>query len=270
MAEDVILYPVRNQLKKNMGGRDKLYPFFERNLIDFVKFEDDFIGKVDVTYKWGSNASGTSAAVTGTVASTVNGVCRLTTGTTLNGYVSIFPNTDEGEEGAAFLGSNSPVIWVRLKTSDAAGLKIEVGFTDNDAGAGVVNDLSGPTATATDGAVMVYDTSDTGGLYWQGFIVAAGGTPAKVEPALYLPVADTYEWVGVAIQGGAVKYMRMDAYGNPIYECAWQPAASAAIATAFAAIPLVPFVFVQNRNTTSKTIDIDYFIAYQRRTSADD
>lgn len=263
MAEDVILYPVRNQLKKNLGGRDKLYPFFEMNCIDFVKFEDDFIGKLDVTYRWGSNVSAT-ATLTDNVAQTENGICRLTTGTTANNYIALFPNADEGEEGAAFVGNNSPVIWVRLKSNLATDLKIEVGFGVNDADAGVVNSLSGPSATATDGVVMIYDTSDTGNLHWQGFSVKASGTPAKVETCSLLPVADTYEWVGVAIQAGAVKYMHMDAYGNPNYESGWQAAAVTAT-TRF-----VPWIFVQTRSTTSKLVDIDYMIAYQRRTSTDD
>jgi hypothetical protein len=266
LAHDVILYPSRNQLKKYSGGRDKLYPFMELfNTVDMVKFvDDDFVGKVDVTYKYGHIENGTSAAVTGTVASTNNGICRLTTGTDDAGYAAIFPNTDGSLEGAVVAGTLSPVLWVRLKTSAITTVKIEVGFTDSDADAGAALVLATPTATADNCAIWCFDTNDTGNAtQWQGFTVAAAGTPAKVEPTLAVAAA-TYEWLGVAIQGQNVKFMHMDANGNPNYESAWQPAAITA------ATALVPWVFAQTRaGSASRTIDIDYWLGYQRRTADD-
>jgi len=166
--------------------------------------------------------------------------------------------------GAAFIGNNSSVIWARIKTSSADNLKLEVGFTDSDSDTGAVNALATPTTTAHDCAVWCYDTSDAAGLFWQGVHSANSTTPSKVEPGLYLPVAATYDWMGVALLGSAVKFMQADQYGNPIYESAWQASGITA------ADALVPWIFAQTRNTTSKTVDVDYVIAYQRRTSADD
>jgi len=269
MAENILLYPFRNQLKKQVGGRDKLYPYLQLfNTIDNVVWPhgggEDFVGKVDVTYVFGTIQNGTSAAVTGTVASTANGICRLTTGTSNAGYAAIFPNTDGSLEGAAFVGNNSPVVWARVKTSAITTVKIEIGFTDSDADAGAVNVLATPTATADNAAVWCFDTDDAGNATgWQGFTVRAAGTPAKVEPSLTVAAA-TYEWLGVAIQGTAVKFMHADQYGNPDYESAWQATAITATTA------LVPWFFAQARaGSASRTIDLDFVVAYQRRASSD-
>jgi len=263
MAERILLYPFRNRIVRG-DWQTNLQQWLEFVSPDIVKFEDDFIGDEDVTYKWGSITNGTGAAVTGLVASTANGICRLTTGTSNDGYVGIFPSTDASLQGAAFVGNNSPVIWVRLKTSSASAVKIEIGFTDADDDAGAVNALATPTTTASDCAVWCYDTDDSGGLYWQGVHSKNSTTPSKVEPGLFLPVAATYEWLGVALLGEAVKFMRCDAYGNPTYESGWQ-------ATGITATDaLVPWIFAQTRDTNSVTVDIDYVIAYQRRTSTND
>jgi len=264
MAEPILLYPFRNRLVRG-DWRTNIIQWLEFMSVDIVKWEHDFIDDEDSDVGVGSITNGTSAAVTGLVASQANGICRLTTGTDTEGYAAIFPSTDASLQGAAFVGNNSPVIWARLKASAASTVKIEVGFTDADDDAGAALVLATPTTTADDCAVWCYDTDDTAGLYWQGICNAAGGTPQKVEPELFLPVAATYEWMGVAILGDKVKFMRADAYGNPTYESAWL--ASGITATD----ALVPWIFAQARtDSASRTIDVDYVIAYQRRTSAND
>lgn len=270
MAVSNLLYPFRNKLKRFMGGRDKLYPYLEYRTADSViLWEDDFIGGIDVaTYRYGSITNGTSAAITGSVASTTNGICRLTTGTTDDGYAAIFPNYGASLKGACALGNNSPVIWARIKVSAITTVKIEVGFTDADDDTGAVLALATPTVTADDCAVWCFDTDDSGGgTYWQGVFAAAATPGTKVEPAVatVTPVAAQYEWLGVAILGDKVKFMHADQYGNPDYESAWQ--ASAITATD----ALVPWIFVQSRaGSASRTLDIDYVLCYQRRMSSDD
>jgi len=141
---------------------------------------------------------------------------------------------------------------------------MEVGFTDADDDAGAINVLATPTTTADDCAAWCFDTDDSGNPQWQGVYNAAGGTAAKVEPDLTDIAASTYEWLGVALLGDKVKFMHADQYGNPDYESSWY-------ATAITATDaLVPWIIAQTRNTTSKNVDVDYMIAYQRRTSADD
>ena len=256
MAEPILLYPFRNRIKRGIS-QSELMQWLEFLSPDIVKFEEDFIQKVDAAaYRFGSITNGTSAAVTGTVASIANGICRLTTGTTNNGYAGIFPNFDATLEGAGYLGDNSDVILARVRASAITSLKIEVGFTDSDADAGAVSTLATPTCKADDCAVWCFDTSDTGNPQWQAGYRAAAGTAVAIEPDLTDIAVATYEWLGVALLAGNVKFMHADQYGNPDYESAWY--ASAITATDL----LVPWIFAQTRNTTSKTVDIDYVIAF--------
>ncbi len=266
MAHDVLLYRTRSYLKKFFGGRDKLYPFMELNTMDMVVWgPHDFIDM-------GADGDGTTllgetvdaGSMTGTVASTVNGICRLVTSAGTEKYIGVFPNGGEGLMGAAFKGANSCVVWARVAISSADAVKIEVGFIDDDSDAGAVNVLGTPSTNSHDCAVWCYDTDDTTALYWQGVHSANSQTPSKVEPAVFLPVAATYEWLGVALNDGNVKFMHMDANGTPDYESAWQ--ASGITSTD----ALIPWIFVQARNGTSKNLDIDYWVAWQRRTAADD
>ena len=262
MAEQILLYPFRNRIKRSLGPSE-LEQWMEFLSPSIVKFEEDFIGDEDIAYVWGSKLSGGS--ITGLVASQANGICRLATSASTDKYIGIFPAHDAALQGAAYVGNNSPVIWARIKVDGADDCKIEVGFTDDDTNdAGAVNVLGTPSTNAHDCAVWCYDTDDTGGLFWQGVHSVASQTPSKVEPGKLLPVAATYEWLGVALLGGAVKFMHADAYGNPNYESGWQAAGITATDA------LVPWIFVQARSTTEILLDIDYVIAYQRRTSADD
>ncbi|KKM68981.1 hypothetical protein LCGC14_1455450 [marine sediment metagenome] len=263
MAEDVLLYRTRSYLKKFFGGRDKLYPFLELNTTDMVVWGPwDFISKVDTTFDFGSKLD--AGSITGTVASTVNGICRLTTTASNDKYAGIFPNTDGSLEGAAFKGNNSCVVWARVTMDQVATSKVEVGFTDSDTDAGAVNDLAGGTTTANDCAVWVYDTDDSGALFWQGVHSKNTTTASKVEPAKHTPVGATYEWLGVALNGDKVKFMHMDSAGTPDYESAWQASGITGSDS------LIPWVFVQARDGTGVLCDIDYWVAWQRRFATDD
>ncbi len=265
MAEDVILYPVRNQLKKFFGGRDKLYPFMELNTMDMVVWRPDMVvGAPDGAFTdiFGEKASGGS--ITGSVANTVNGICRLTTGGTNNNYCYIFPNGGESMKGACFLPTHNPVMWVRLTVNAITSVKIECGFTDADDDAGAVTTLSTPDCLASDCALWCFDTADTSALYWQGVTNLAGEEGTKYEPETHTPVASTYEWLGVAIQGGAVKFMHMDANGNPNGESGWLTGRITS------ADPLIPWVGAHTRMGTTRLLDIECIMAWQRRTTADD
>ena len=272
MADDVILYPIRKQLRKFFGGHDKLYPFMELNTMDMVVLQDDFIEKLDVTYKWGSKASG--GVQTGTVANTVNGICRLSTGAVTDQYVYLFPNTDGGMEGGVILGTLSPVMWVRLKVNTLTTVKIECGFTDSDADAGAVTTLATPDCLADDCALWCFDTDDaSGGTYWQGVTNIGGTEGTKYEPAVatVTPVIATYEWLGVAIQENdstnskaAVKFMHMNQYGVPDKESAWLTSRITSTD------PLIPWVGVHARANSDRLLDIDYIKVWQRRTTRDD
>lgn len=276
MAEDVILYPVRKQLRKVFGGMTKLYPFMELNTMDIVTLiDEDFVSRTatQVANDWGVKASGGS--ITGPILNTVNGICRITSGGTGGNYCYIFPNGDEGMMGACVLGQLSPVMWVRLKSNIITDVKIECGFTDSDGDdAGVVTTLSAPTYAASDCALWCFDTADGGtGTYWQGAIKADGSEGTKYEPEVstVTPVGGQYEWLGVAIQENdasnglaAVKFMHMNQYGVPDIESAW-------LTTGIQSdVPIIPWIGIHTRTGTERLLDIDYIKVWQRRTVRDD
>lgn len=271
MAEDVILYPTRSYIKKHFGGRDKLYPFLELSTVDMCVWGPyDFIDNGsdgDCSHLLGETVDGGS--ITGTVASTVNGICRITSSAATNKYCGVFPNGGESMKGGVFLGSLSPVVWARIAINTVTSVHVEVGFTDVDSDAGAVSDLAGETNNAADCAVWCFDTGDN--TYWQGVHSANTTTASKVEPAKHTPVGGTYEWLGVAIQEdssanstAAVKFMHMTAAGVPDYESAWQ---AAGITSTDA---LIPWIFVKALSSSERKVDIDYWVAWQRRYATDD
>lgn len=265
MAHDVLLYRTRSYLKKHLGGRDKLYPFHELNTTDMCVWgPHDFIDNGsdgDCTDLLGETTS--TGSITGTVANTESGICRITTAATLNDYIYVFPNGGESMKGAVFKGANSCVVWARIAIGAAVtDCHVEVGFTDSDGDAGAVSDLAGETNTAHDCAVWCFDTGDN--TYWQGVHSANTTTASKVEPGDHTPVAATYEWFGVAIQVGNVKFMHMTAAGVPDYESAWQ--ASGITSTD----PLIPWIGVKTLGAAIRYVDIDYWVAWQRRYATDD
>ena len=265
MAEPILLYPFRNRIKRKGLDPEEMMQWLEFLSPSIVKWEPDMItGPPDGLFTdiLGETVSGGS--ITGSVASTANGICRLTTGGTTNNYCYVFPNGGESLKGAFVLGNNSAVMWAKIKINTAASVKIECGFTDAETDAGVVNSLSGGTTYASDCAVWCYDTADTSALFWQGVHSVNSTTASKVEPGKFLPVAATYEWMGIALLGGAVKFMHCDAYGNPNYESGWQ---SSGITADDA---LLPWIGAHTRTGTTRLLDIEHWIVYQRRTSAND
>ena len=265
MAEPILLYPFRNRIKRKGLDPEEMMQWLEFLSNDICKWEQDFIiGEPDGACTDILGETNDGGSITGTVLDTANGICRLATSASSGKYIGVYPNGGEGNMGACYLGNNSAVIWARVKVDGVTSCKIEVGFIDDDDDAGAVGTLATPTTNSHDCAVWCYDTNDTGGLFWQGVHSANSQTPSKVEPGKFLPVAGTYEWLGVALLGDAVKFMHADQYGNPNYESAWQSSGITATDT------LSPWIFVQTRNGTEKLLDIDYWIAYQRRTSAND
>jgi len=264
MAEQILLYPFRNRIKRSLGPSE-LEQWIEFMSPSIMKWELDTVSAPPdgvPTYQLGETVDGGS--ITGSVASTEGGICRLATSASSGKYIGIFPNGGEGMKGGVCKGNLSSVTWARIKVDAATSCKIEVGFIDDDSDAGAVNTLATPTTNSHDCAVWCYDTADTGGLFWQGVHSANSQTPSKVEPGKFLPVAATYEWLGVALLGSAVKFMHCDAYGNPNYESAWQ---SSGITATDA---LSPWIFVKTNSATEVLLDINAWIAYQRRTSAND
>ncbi len=263
MAEQILLYPFRNRIKRSLGPSE-LEQWIEYQSLSIMKWQlDTLTGRPDGAFTDELGETEDTGQLTGSVGDSEGGICQLTTTASSGKYIGVYPNGLENQAGAGFKGNLSAVTWARIKTGSVLA-KFEVGFIDDDDDAGAVNSLAGPTTNSHDCAVWCYDPADTGGLFWQGVHSANSQTPSKVEPGKFLPVINTYEWLGVALLGSAVKFMHADAYGNPNYESGWQ--ASGITATD----SLSPWIFVKSSSGTEVKLDINCWTAYQRRTSAND
>jgi hypothetical protein len=236
-------------------GKNRLFPFLNlRSPISTVVWDDDFLGDT-LHGGYGSKTNGSGAEITGIVANTVNGICRLTTGTADDGYAGI----PLGETN--FQGDLNPVLLARVRANSAVTtLKIEVGWTDSEGDAGAVNSLATPSFTATDCAVWCVDTDDT--AYWQATSAGSSLTPSptKIEPGSNATLtADQWDWFAVAIETNTASFWYKSGSKG------WVDAGS--ITTAIeGGNNILPWVFAQARaGAASRTVDIDRIIAWQDR-----
>lgn len=261
-ADPVILKPTTHDLRK-YARPNGIYDFLSRGgaCLDLMSWEDDFLGDtINGTYATYANASGTVTLVTSPAAG--NGIASINAiGAADGDYCGLYmPNEP-------CMGQLNSVVAARVTGVTAiTDVKFEIGFNDSPAAnAGVVNALNTPTYNATDGAVWVFDTNDT--AYWQCAAVMAGVGITKLEPTSFggsnaAPVVGTYQWFIVALSGTTAKFISLDANGRTIYESGWQASAITAATT------LSPWIFVQNRTTTAKSLYVDYFGFWQRRTTS--
>lgn len=249
MANSVIQLPTREILKRKLPGNDKVFSLLELLTLNISKWDDDFQGDT-LHGGYQSTASGAGSAAAAISAGLQGGAVILVTGTDADGRSDL-------SLGLHFAGNSNVVIAARLKISAISGAKIEIGFTDVVSGtdAGAVATKATPTFNANGCALWAFDTNDND--YWEGIAALEGVAATTVEAAIS-PAADTYEWMIVALNGTSAKYLRLNADAEKTYESAWQTSAITA------ATLLTPWVFVQTRNTTSKTLTLDRWIVYQR------
>jgi hypothetical protein len=260
MADRTLHLPTLQELKSNLGRGSKFLRWMEQGTIDYVKWEDDFLGD---TIAGDATAPGLYEVVTGSdgaaaiLADQTNGVCAIeaSAGVGADGEYCGFALPE-----LAYQAQLNCVMGARVTLGAAiTTCKVEVGFTDVTTDAGAVNSLAGNTGTATNAAVWVYDTSDN--AYWQGFATKAGTPITKLEPA-FSPVAGTWEWLIVALEGTNVKFLRLNENGKKTYESPW--VADAITATT----KLSPWLFVQLRGALDTFLYVDKIFAYQRRTTS--
>ena len=249
----------RGFLKKVVGGRDRRYNLFLPNMWDLCSFKDDFNGPTLDAYRWTvGNGAGASAASPVVSAGVVNGMITMVTGTAGDNTAS---STLAG--GRHFAGANNAIITARVAISVITGVKVEIGFrnaiTTAAANHALVATKATPTFTGTDGAVWILDTDDNG--YWEGVAVANTIGATTVEAAIS-PVANTYEYLQVALVDGVAYYSRFDANGL----CTYGPVAQAAAVTA--ATLQSPHICIEARNATTKALYVDAVWLYQARTTS--
>lgn len=260
MADTILWTPTRGHLKRILGGRGGVYPFLERLSWDSTVWFDDFMGDL---FKGGaapgayqSTASGTSAAAAAINTGAVNGEILLDAGTDSGGRSDL-------SLGLHFQGQLNCAFAARVQLNGITSAKVELGFTDVLSGtdAGAVNVKATPTFNATDCVGWVFDTNDN--AYWEG-IGAKAGAAATTYEAGVSPVAATYETLEVALIGDVAFYLRFDANGKFLDVNTGTPQTSAVTATTL----LTPWLFVQNRSTTQRTLTVDWVSAWQRRTTS--
>ena len=222
---------------------------------DVVLHEDDFLGDaLDARYP---------AATTGVdgsfdkIASALGGTATIDVGDGANSGDNEYGGVGLG--GLEWKGDNNCFTIARIQISAITTVKVEFGFSDSFADAGAVNGLAAGSATADDAAVWVFDTDDT--ATWQTFAVNGGGTPTKNEAAtIVAPVAATYQYMGVFLEGNNAIFKQWDASGNRVGDDLVH-AAGIEGGTAVG-----PWLFVQNRTgTIDRLVTIDYVMTGQRR-----
>ncbi len=267
-AEHVILIPSRQELLKKRGNIGPAYSLLERLTMDVYhrkyEFEGDEIpgsGASPGLFEIKTNNSGTLISL----ADQVNGVGRIDTiGSTANDYINL--SIPEKNMQAQL----SAVVAVRLAAVSVADCKIEVGFSDSTTNVSCINNLANVTFTASNCAVWVWDTNDSGNPNaWQGVSAKAGtaSTTGKIEPSGLngtYPDTGVFQTLIVAIFADSdtqhAKYIILDANGNKAYESVWTDAAITYNTQ------LVPWVGVTTRTTAVKQVDIDFIEVWQRRT----
>ena len=261
---------------RRVMGYSRLYPFIEHhslNVVQMLPGGDDFLGDTLRTDLYTvANGGGAGAASPVITANSLNGICDFVTGTAGDSTAS-----SELSSGLAFRGDRSCVLVALLSVDIITGVKIEVGFTDVATDPGAVNVKGTPTFNATDCALWVLDTNDAG-VGWEGLAANNGDTaPMATVEAGIDPVAGTNEWLMVELLRNdsgdnqcAVVFRRFTEAGLMTYG----PEVGSTTAIGGAADPqgpnsnvlLTPWIYVEARNATSKTLSLDYWNAWQLRT----
>lgn len=249
-------------------GPSRLFPFVEYHSLNTVRIVDDeFSGDtLDSNRYTVANGGGNNAASPVVVAGVLNGIARLVTGDAGNSTAS-----SEISTGLQMRGDRGCVMVACLTIDIISGVKIEVGFTDvlNDAGA--VNVKATPSFNATDCALWIIDT--TNNANWEGLAANNQDTlPATTLAAGISPVAATYEWLMVELVETddvntecAVYFRRFAQNGVLTFEDVTGGIEDSRAQGPNANVLLTPWIYVEARNSTSKSLDVDYLGAWQKR-----
>lgn len=198
----------------------------------FLNWWDDFVGdSLDARYQ---ASFGTGTEVQGITAAG-GGTATLTTGTTSGDSCGL-------TLGLHWTASEQIYFIARAKIDNIATSKFEIGLSDGIARDGVVNVKATPTFNATNGAVIIRDTTEDTATT---FITANGGAVGANVDSTIAAVADTYFIVEIVVKGGfASGYINGNLVGGGAI-------ASSAV--------LTPHALVTTRTTATRTLTIDYW-----------
>lgn len=255
---------------RRIMGQSRLYPFIERHSLDVVQMKpggDDFMGDTLDTFTYTvANGGGAGAATPVITGGALNGILDMVTGTAAGSTAS-----SEICSGLNYRGDHGCVMVACLALSAITNVKVEVGFTDVLDDPGAVATKATPTFTAADCALWVLDTNDN--AYWEG--MAANNTstlPMATVEAAISPTAATYEWLMVELIESddtnsecAVEFSRFNADGYLTYRAIGGGVGSTQGPNSN--VLLTPWIYVEARNATSKTLSVDYWNCWQFRSA---
>jgi hypothetical protein len=271
MARQILHLPNRQSVIRKRANPGFVSDFLEIIGLDTFRFFDDFegdeVGGSFVTggpgkYQTSVSGAGAAAAI---ATGTVNGVINMAAGATDNGHSAL-------SLGLHFRGDRNVVFVCSLELDNIGAVKVEAGLTDVVAGTdtGAVNDLSAgtPSFNATDFVGWVFDTDDTSN--WQCVGVKAGTAATKIEPTTGFgqgdgdaaPDAATQEHLIVALLDDVAYFYRANPNGEVTFS--QSNIMSAAVTKT---VLLTPWLFVQARSANARTMKVDYWGAWQRRTT---
>ncbi len=232
--------------KENIEGN----PSYKKTVV-----YDDFTG-ADIGSYWtqvedngGTVAIGATAAVAG-AGSAVGGSFTITTGATDDDRGMLYGSLN-------FIAAKNPVMEAVVKVDRITLISFGVGWSDavtegNDVQPFSVNGTT-VVDTADNGAAIVFDTDASVDYFW---VVNSNATTGggNILPAAYVPVADTYITLRVAIDsaGGARYYINGVAVGYK----------ALAVAITAAAV-LCPYVSLINRAGGAVILTCDYIKCWQ-------
>lgn len=260
---------------RRVMSHSRLYPALEYGSLDVVKLiDDDFGGDTLNTFLYGVSNGGGNLAVNPVIPTTlvVNGVIEFVTGDAGGSTASSDLNA-----GLTMRGDHGAVVVACLTVDIVTGVKIEMGFTDATGDAGAVNVRATPTFNANDCALFCLDTDDNGN--WEG--VAANNQDSSpmanvtganaIQGGAFAPVAATYEFLMVELVESddsnsecAVQFSRYTAAGERTF---LEVGGGANPQGPNSNVLLTPWLYVEARNGSSKTMSVDYFGAWQYRTA---
>lgn len=225
-----------------------------------VTLDDHFFGPVLDANKWSvGNGGGASAASPVVSVGLQNGAIVAITGTAGDGTADSFISS-----GRHFKGDQNAVFRTRLKVGAAvASVKIECGFQDAIASATThaVNSKSASTFISSDAVCWIYDTNDTG-RGWDGMGIANPTAATRMTSYNVVPVADTYETLEIALIDGTAFFSHYTVDGLRDFG----PVSMLLAVTK--TVLLCPYVSVEARSATTKTLTIDRIKAFQAQTTA--
>lgn len=207
--------------------------------IDYKVFDDIFWGDALDTKYPAAKTNGTSAAVTFTEHN-AQGYLELVSGTDDDGYAG------QGM-GLQVTGDQGALAEFIFQTPSAiTTLKFEVGLSDADDDAGAVNVKATPTVTASDCAVLCFDTDDDTNVTF--VTVKAAGTAQAVDVPNFTLEASTTYVAALRVDGDNVEAWLGKA-GSDLVKVAQGGGAAIEGGTA-----LTPWVFCQARAASSRTV----------------